>query len=566
MKPPSAIFYPDDADVQEDIATAKVCNKIKENIEKQNRAELLLIKCLMIMFNQGTVFTYTYNKNDSKYGTYTVPKVGKDPITMHTTLHNCPECGSNMKEYVKMGDKPDSPDDDEQQCETCGYVGVPQKEEYEEEVPEIIGSELFSKARTVIEIFSPLFVRVPFYARSQEHIPYLNLRFEQHISAIREIYPFVRKKGITGSVDRIDSTDRGIEVTTDTNNLTTVDCWWVRPWAFCCITDRDDDIKKLKEKYPDGFYAVFIDKELVEIANEDLDKHWEISENPLSNYIHGDPLGKPLAPIQDLKNEVVDLQIETFEHAIPETFARGDVLDFKKYAKEEARPGMMFPAMTPPDGQTLAGSFFTVKSAVISEEYDLFSRRLDEAGQFVSASFPSIYGGPATSGSKTAREYTESRSMALQRLSLPWTILKHTWAGTMAKAVPLYIKGIKESGEDQKIVEKTKTGFVNSWIRQSDLDGRIGRVEADTEEELPQSAAQLKSVLIDLMTLKSDYIDEALYHPNNTPLIAKALGNPDFYIPDADDRNKQYDEFNDLLNGIEVPIRQWENHKVEYET
>ena len=37
-------------------------------------------------------------------------------------------------------------------------------------------------------------------------------------------------------------------------------------------------------------------------------------------------------------------------------------------------------------------------------------------GQFVLGDFPSIYGGPAQSGSKTAREYLESRAVALQRL------------------------------------------------------------------------------------------------------------------------------------------------------
>ena len=551
-KIPSAFFYPYDADIEEDVATARACTKIKQRIEKQNQAQLLLIKALMILFNQGTVAAYIYNKKDSKFGTYAVPVYAKEDAIQYTTLLNCAECGNNISSAVFKKEKGKVPDES-LECPVCGYIGIPNQEEYEETYPEVIGSSIESKSRTIIEIFSPLFVHLPFYARSQDLLPYLCLKFEQHYSAVKEIYPKLAKKGINKRVDA-DSDERGIEVEITNKNLVTVECWWFRPWAYNIIDGMDDQLKKLKDKYPDGIYAVFIDEELVEINNERLDDHWEISKNPLSTYVHGDPLGKPLAPIQDLSNEVVDLQIETFEHAIPETFVDGTVLDFKKYGQSRAKPGMMYPATKPIDGQGLASAFHSVKTATMSEESDLFLRRLDEKGQFVSASFPSIYGGPATSGSKTAREYSESRSMALQRLGLTWNIEKYFWAGVMSKAVPLGISAMRATQQDENVVEKTTTGFINNWIRQSDLNGRIGIVEADVDEELPQTPAQLKDVIIQLLTLKDDVLTEAMYHPNNIPLITRALGAPDFFIPNSDDRNKQYAEFADLLAGIEVRV------------
>ena len=564
VKVPSAFFYPDDADVEEDINTARACTKIKQKIEKQNEAQLLLIKTLLILFNQGTAAAYVYTKKDSKYGTYAVPKYAKEDAVQYTVLLNCSECGNNIDNVVFQKEKGKIPDEI-QTCPICGYDGVPNQEDYEETVPEIIGSSIESKARTIIEVFSPLFVHIPIYARSQENIPYLCLKFEQHYAAIKEMYPKLAKKGLNAKID-YDADERGVGINTNKSNLVTVECWWFRPWSFNIIDNKEEDITKLKKNYPDGIYAVFIDDQLVEINNENLDDHWEISKNPLSTYIHGDPLGKPLAPIQDLSNEVMDLQIETFEHAIPETFVDSTVLDFKRYAESRSKPGMMYPVTKPIDGKGLSSSFFSVKTAAMSEETDLFLRRLDEKGQFVSASFPSIYGGPAVSGSKTAREYTESRSMALQRLGLTWNIEKYFWAGVMSKAVPLDIHALRITQQDEKVVEKTSTGFINNWIRQADLNGRIGRVEADSDEELPQTPAQLKDVVIQLLTLKDEFISEALYHPNNIPLLTKALGAPDFFVPNNDDRTKQYAEFADLLAGIPVEINPTvDDHDIEAE-
>jgi hypothetical protein len=565
VKTPSVIFYPEDADVEEDIVTAKVCSKIKEQIERHNVSQLLMIKSLLILWNTGTVAAYIYNRKHSKYGTYSTPQYDEKPDNIHTVLLNCKECGSNIDEKVFHSGEKESIPDESRECPSCGYKGVPEKEEYDEEIPKIIGSIVNPKSRTIIEVFSPLFVHIPFYAREQEHIPYLRLKFEQHFSLVKNIYPKLAKKGIKPSVDRDDVEYRGLNVNVNDSNLCTVECLWVRNWGYDIIEDRDKEVKRLRDKYPDGIYAVIIDGNLVEIKNEALDDHWEISNSPLSTYIHGEPLGKPLAPIQEINNEVVDLQIETLEHSIPETFARADVLDFKKYGNSKAAPGMVFPIKAPMDGSPLAGAFHSLKTATLSEETEVFAKRLDEKGQFVSASFPSIYGGPATSGSKTAKEYTESRSMALQRLSIPWNTVKFFWAGLMGKAVPLFIRALKETQEDYKSVDKTNTGFVNNWITQEDIAGRIGRVEADVDEDMPQSAAQLKDIFIQLMTLKDEHISEALYHPENTPLLIKALGAPEFYIPGSDERNKQYDEFRALLRGEHVEITEIDNNVIEAE-
>ena len=569
IKLPSAVFYPEDADIIEDVETAKACSKIKNTLERYNNAKLIWIRSLLILFNTAFVAAYIYNKKDGKYGTFEKPKYGKELVKKYTTILSCAECENYLDEIVFKSETVDGKKpkitEEVKKCPRCGYNGIPNQEEIEEEVLEIVGYEKQAKSRTSIEVFSSLYVHVPFYARRQELIPYLKLEFEQHYSLLRSKYPKLSRKGMIpqGRADE-SSQDRKI-VNFNNRNLVTTKCWWVRPWAYWLIED-EDKVKELQRRFPDGFYAVILDDHLAEIHNESLDDHWVISVDPLSEYIHGEPMGKPLAPIQDLLNETTDLQIETFEHAIPETFVDKTVLNLENYGKSRSAPGMVYGVVRPADG-TIASSFHTVKTATLSEETDVFARRLDDKGQFVLGSFPSIYGGPAASGSKTAREYTESRAMALQRLTIRWNQLKHWWANVMAVAVPLAINALKSTGQDEKFVDKNESGpgFTNIWIRQYEIAGSIGRVEADAEADLPQSPGQMKDLIVQLMTLKDENINEALFHPNNTPFIAKALGTPDIYIPGAEDRDYQYAEISDLLQGIEVTINEYDNDPVHIE-
>ena len=150
------------------------------------------------------------------------------------------------------------------------------------------------------------------------------------------------------------------------------------------------------------------------------------------------------------------------------------------------------------------------------------------------------------SGSKTAREYLESRAVALQRLGLTWTMLKFWWAKVMATSVTLFIKELKEDEKYSIPTSVGSTDYVNVWIRKHDLTGSVGRVEPDPEEELPESYQQIRGVLLELIGMDNEFLNEGLYHPSNSPIIAKAIGLRDFVIPGKDNRDKQLGEITEL--------------------
>ena len=594
IKLPHVNFFPDDADVTEDIDTAKAYSKISELVAKHNQGILLFIKALFILFNQGVVAAYIYNRSKSEYGEIDVPEYGED-ISVKTHTLSCPVCRgfisqsqekapaapppipqAPMPQAPQFGAPPDmGPAPTEQAagpemgappvepsmgaapmpqaeanvipCPNCGAEVEPEDDVVEETFPQITGYNKHPKSRVIIDVFGPMYAQMPFYARNQEMMPYIRLRFEQHVSVLQSIYANLDDQIPTGTDSQ--SFDREIRAYNNledaySTNLVTTTCAWFRPWSFKVLNDKDL-IEKMRSYFPDGVYAVILKDVVAEAHNESLDEHWEISKNPLANFIHADPLGKPLAPLQEIRNEINDLALETFEHSIPETFADPDVLDFGKYEQSQAKPGMKYPAKKPMSG-TISESFYTDKPASMSDEMTEYRKAIDQDAQFVTGSFPSIYGGPASGGSKTAKEYSESRAMALQRLNTTWTMLKYWWSGIMSKAVPLYISGM--SGDEKFVQKAGNTNYINIWIKQAELSGKVGNVEPESDEELPQSFAQYKAVLLELITLNNEQLNTAIFSPQNSPNVAKALGWSDFHIPGMDDRDKQYSEIARLLN------------------
>ena len=182
--------------------------------------------------------------------------------------------------------------EDEMYCEECGVDVNPNEEVMEEDLPQVTGYDNYPKTRTKIDVFGPSYVQMPFYARKQEHIPYLRLRFEQHEALLKSTYKDKREDiqanvGATSQYDRMArsyQSDYGDETA---KNLVTVTCLWLRPWAYetgCDEAQRD----LLYKEYPNGCYAVLIDEDSVvlESREEVLDDHWVITHDPVSNYLH----------------------------------------------------------------------------------------------------------------------------------------------------------------------------------------------------------------------------------------------------------------------------------------
>lgn len=574
---------PDDANNPSDVATAKGGTKISELIYKHNDAPLLWTRALWVYCTQGMVAAYNYPKEDVKYGTVEVNKYEDEEQEREDTVFTCPQCGNEIQQQTPEADEasqikddlideymPGDDDvaahdlvlnpknDDKPVCAQCLIEAEPSIVKNKFIVTRLVGVTQKPKTRQCIEVYGGLYIKVPNYVMKQEDTPYLMFNYETHYSNIMKKYPHLRgedgkESGLireigAGSGGAYDPYERWGRLSTQyfgeypINTPTVRNCWF-RPWAFEVCPDpemRD----KLYKKYPDGVKVVFINELFAEAENESLDDCWTLTYNPLSEYLHFDPHGILLTSIQEITNDLVSLTLQTIEHGIPQTFADPSVLNFEQYRQTEATPGAIYEAK-PKTGKAMSDAFYEVKTATLSQEVQPFSEKIFELGQFVSSAQPSLYGGNQSSSSRTAAQYAMSRAQSLQRLQTPWKMLTYWWKNVFGKVIPSYIKTMLE---DERLVKEENGNFINILISKAEMDGKIGSVELEADEQLPVTWSQKRDVIMNLLQMGNPEILQAMGSPENLPLLAEALGLVDFNVPGESDREKQFEEIGQLLN------------------
>jgi len=555
---PPITCYPDDADNPLDITTAKAGDKIAELLFRHNDAPLLWLRALFIFCTEGMTACYSYVDSNEKYGTYKENQYEDGTELQQQSI--CPLCQSEMADPTILSDQSDkfqpgnadvpinSAMDQGLQdiCPNCAQMVVPDIREQSVTVTKLVGTTTHAKSRICMEMFGGLFVKVPVWARKQKECTYLIYSYETHYSNVIEEYPDLKDKVQKGHSNydlyeqwgRTSPQYRGEH---PINNVTVRNAW-LRPASFNILNEEDRDY--LRKQFPDGIKTVVVNDEVATACNENLDDCWTLTYNPLADYIHFDPLGLLLTSVQDITNDLVSLVLQTIEHGIPQTFADPKVLNFKSYRESEVLPGGIYPA-TPKTGRPLSEGFYEVKTATLSQEVLPFSEKIQQIGQLVSGALPSLFGGQM-SGSRTASEYSMSRNQALQRLQTTWKMLTYWWKEIFGKAIPLYIT---EMRDDEKQVKRDEFGnFVNVFIRKSELQGKIGSIELEANENLPITWNQQKDAIMELFGMNNPDIMAALMSPENMPYLKEAIGLNDFVIPNEDDRQKQYEEIQQLIN------------------
>lgn len=562
---PTVRCFPDDADNPLDLSTARAGDKISELISKHNNVSLIWLHALFIYCTEGMVAAHNYTKEDYKFGQYSEPK--KEDSEEEIDEKVCPNCGTVIPQQLvnQLLDQFDPNDSDveiddllqsDTFCPECQQDVEATIQKKKVIITRIVGTTTKPKSRQCIDCFGGLYVKVPNYARNQEGCPYLIWSYECHYTDVIERYPDL--KGKVGPGDTGGSGDDlyGRWARTSTqyygeqpNNTATIRTAWLRPSTYNVLPD-EKDIKLLKKRYPDGVKVVFGNDTFAEAENECLDDAWTLTYNPLSDYIHFDPLGLLLTSVQEITNDLTSLILQTIEHGIPQTFVSPDIVNTDAYRQMEIAPGSLVPTK-PGSGKQIGEGFFTIKTASLSAEVLPFTQQVQEAGQLVSGALPSLFGGTQAGGSKTAAQYSMSRAQAQQRLGTTWKMFNVWWKEIFGKVIPAYIKEVKD---DERWVEQDSTGgFMNVFIRKAELEGRIGSIELESSEELPSTWAQKKDVIMQLLQSQNPEVLAAISSPENIPFLAQAIGLEDFEIPGNDDREKQYEEIRLLIQSEPIP-------------
>lgn len=546
---PGVKCFPDDAENPNDLATAKAGDRIAKLIYKHNDFPLKWLQALFINCTEGMVAAYSYSKADKKYGVYKERR--NEQVTENYDNQTCPDCGSVISDTKYDGDKP--PDLDIQYCAQCKKDVIPLREMYTETAFRLTGITETPKSRQQLELYGGLYVKVPSWARTQEDCPYLFQSYETHYTNARATYSNdreLRDKIISGNAGS-DEYDRYARLPNEYNGSypddnVTIRNRWLRPSAFEYL--HYDDCKELKKLFPDGVKAVYVNDLFCEAIPENLDECWTLMYNPLSDHLHFEPLANDLVSLQEITVDLISLILQTIEHGISQMFVDPQIIDFEQYKKTEITPGSIFPTKAR-SNRPLQELFYETRTATLAAEVLPFSQQIQSYAQLVSGALPSLFGGELE-GSKTASQYSMSRAQGLQRQQNKWKILISWWKRIYDKMILKYMKDMKD---DERLVEKNSFGgFVNTFIRKSDLSGTIGSVELDVTENLPMNWLQRKDAVMNLIQLNNQEILQFLFSPENLPLIKEAIGLDDFVMPTDEDIAAEHEEIQLLLSSAPI--------------
>jgi hypothetical protein len=564
---------PEDADDTLDVLTARGGTKIAKLIYNHNDAPLLWIRALFIYCTQGMIAAKNCTVESDKFGTVSVPEYEDEELEVEISI--CPSCGmdldqENLVRAMQMAmdsSQMYDPSDSEAElhylmsegkivCPGCQQGIDPEKKIEKFTAPRIVGHTNKAKSRQSIEVYGGLFVKVPNWARSQEETPYLGYSYETHYTNVFKKYPKLRDECDQYSVITESAGNEAYErwgrlspqyAGEYPKHTPTVRNWWLRPNAFEIVADEAIR-KELYRKFPDGCKAVWINEQFAEAENESLDDHWTITHNPLSEYIHFDPLGLLLVSVQEITQDLTSLTLQTIEHGIPQTMADPSVLNFDEYRNTEIVVGGIYPAR-PKSGKSLAEGFHTFSTASLSKDVDTFSQQVQSMGQFVSGAMPAIWGGSEAGGSsRTAAQATMSRNQSLQRLQTPWKMLNYWWRDIFGKSIPAFIKTMQD---DERVVKVAYGNFINDVIKKSELEGRLGCIEIESSDQLPATFGQVREALMELIQLNNPAILEMIGTPENIGVVQEYLvGSAGLKAPGESDREKQYEEIQMLLKSV----------------
>lgn len=590
--------FPDDAENSADIETAKAGDKIALLIYRHNDASMLWLHNLYIWGTEGLVCGYNYPKFDKKYGTYKVDEYDEVP-EVHS-IEKCPICKFELSDVVLtpemlkmqeqsalMSQEQQLPEQQlpeqelpEQQldfgmespvnpmgmndgmgmnegmgmgmeiCPNCQQPMIPLTEQITEVKLKLTSSVDEAKGRVCLESYGGLNVKIPLYARKQEEVLYLFYCYETHwANAIQEfpkLHDKISKRVSGNGSGSFDSYEQWTRLSTEyrgeyPTNCITIKHSWFKNAAYNILGEERSN--HWKKKYPAGIKASFVNDLFGCAKEEALDERWTLEYNPMADYLSNDPLGSLLTAVQEITNDLISLTKQTIEHGVGLTFVDPGVVDLNAYSQTEVTPGALIPSKAISGSKRLSDGFFEIKTANLSGEVMPFGQQIQELAQLASGAMPALFG---RMDADTASQDSMSKSQAQSRLGMAWKTKCIWWKDYIGKAINLYISLIQA---DERDVQKRDDGsFVNIVIKKSELSGKIGRVELETNENLPLSWSQRKDVIMQLLLSPNPGILQMMMQPENLPVLREAIGLDNFYVPGADDVDKQWAEIQQLIN------------------
>ena len=560
---PSVEFYPQSAQNERDITTAKAADDVKKLIEKNNRPKKLLNKIAWLMWTDGKVGGYVrYVADGQRFGWQDMDEMESQPQAMGQDDYICPQCGAenpappaeNQDGGHGFGMAPMT------QCAECGTDLSPDdlRPAMQVNVPRITETKRVPKGQEVISIVQGLEFHTPPWADEMNEFPYLQWNLEVHIAKLKAAHPHVAKKiTASGPVSADDTFARASRVSVKQglpttqpgdalSNLVTYSRTWIRPWCFWLIEEQSERDLLLK-LFPEGCYVAFAGETYCESRNEPMDDSWRVLQAMPGDGQNRPSVGDSMIQVQEQYNTLSNIEAETYEFGIPPILADAETIDFDALEGTTAEPSAWYPVKVRAQ-ESIADKVLQLQPAQVSP--DQVARRqelMGPIGQFLTGITPTVFGS-TLENNDTARAYELAREMAMGRITIFWNALKCFYADLMLLGIECFRKN---RPEDIEITDKQNGEFKSKFIRMADLKGNI-EIYDDPDETYPELPSQIRQMITQLL---DDPVFGPIFtkSPANMGTMKTYLGLTDFEVPGEDSRIKQLREIEELMQAQPSP-------------
>lgn len=323
---------------------------------------------------------------------------------------------------------------------------------------------------------------------------------------------------------------------------------WIRPSRY---RKASDEVRReLKALYPNGVRCTMISGKAVECVGQSMEEELRVEWPSPGQGQNRPSLLHDLVPIQEAFNDCMNMLREHFEFSIPATWIAEGSVDSEALSEQRSAPGVIH-TITVPSGASINDLIMQEQVAQLPPELVSNIDRLLSLAQFISGDLPSL-SGEGDPHSETAEGQKMLSDQAKGQLSPAWAGIQWLFAGTYEIAIKKAAELV--SDRESIAISGGPTGQ-QRFNPAAILDGTWG-CYPDTDSSFPETMAD-KRASFSMLTQRLGAAGEAglaiVMHPDNLKLAKQYSGLDDFIIIQAEARDKQLMEIEQLLQESPVP-------------
>jgi len=551
---PKTRFLPENAEREEDIATAKAASRVQEMIERQNRVKSLHKQGLLFLWMAGCYFRHTrYVVDSDRAGSHKEPVIKMKTHTLMPARFLCAGCGTvtpaaRVTSASVLGGNV---------CPGCSRALEDHHfyPEEQAEIPVIAGTRDVPNGMVTMTLYSPLHVDVAPYAKNLRETPILNVDEEVDIASIRASYP-EQWDGVKSSLGpmlaeaqnerqarSIIYSEAGGQANYLQDLMPTLSRTWVQPWAFNAVENKETAMK-LKKLFPKGCLLVNVGDTFLEVREARLMEEWSWAGTIQETFgLYPPAVGDSAIPLQERINDVSNITHEYMDRvAAGMVLYNSNLIDGEALNGKPFLPGVFNPVKMKQTasamGNRLEDAIVQIKAEIDGNMYS-YQEKLVFTMQLISGTPPQIFGGGGDPHIETMGGQQQQLTTALGKLSLFWDNVRDEHAVAAEVAVACAQKNMTDDWTNAVTDESGQ--YRNQYVRMDEMQGSV-HAHPETDQNFPMSFAEVRAFWEKLLEFssgrKNPYIAAMLDDPTNQEQIANWTGVPGLVVPGRDMRNK----------------------------